>query len=198
MIMPPSSGRSVRADLLATAQKLFQQRGYHAVSYYDLARSVGVKTATIHYYFPTKADLATALVARYTEQLQQRLDQIAARAADPFARLEDFSAIFVETYQDDSRMCLGGMFAADVLTLPPPTQEAVRFFFRSAEAWLTTVLAEGAAAGVLRLGATPNLVAQQILALLEGTLLITRALDDAQRLHDLAITLRALVGAPAP
>ena len=54
-----------RERLLEVAGDLVQQRGYNAVSYRDLAAAVEIKTASIHYYFPAKADLVQELMRRY-------------------------------------------------------------------------------------------------------------------------------------
>ena len=52
-------------QVLDLAQSLIQLRGYNAMSYRNLADEIGVKTASIHYYFPTKEDLGLALLKRY-------------------------------------------------------------------------------------------------------------------------------------
>jgi len=182
--------------LLDTAQKLFQQRGYNAVSYYDLSRQVGVTTATIHYYFPTKADIATAVLERYTNVLHEELEQIRTTTAEPLTKLIQFADIFRATYTDEGRLCLGGMFAADLASLPPPTQDALRAFFTIAEHWIAGVVEEGAQVGLLHPPASPPQVAQSILALLEGGMLITRTFDDTQRFNTYTTCIRALVGAP--
>jgi TetR/AcrR family transcriptional regulator, transcriptional repressor for nem operon len=55
--MHPMETSSVRDQLLQHARSLLMARGYHGFSYHDLARLVGVKTSSIHYYFPKKEDL---------------------------------------------------------------------------------------------------------------------------------------------
>lgn len=192
-----TSNRDVRGALLDAAQKLFQQRGYNAVSYYDLSRSVGVTTATIHYYFPTKADLATAAIQRYAQALEQHLQAISASGASPAEQLDQFGRVFLDTYHDEGRLCLGGMFAADLATLSPPTQEALRSFFLLAETWLAALLADGQRAGHFQLPDTPAQVAQSVLALLEGALLLARTYTDEQRLRATTGSIRRLIGLPA-
>lgn len=187
--------RNVRAALLDSAQKLMQQRGFNAVSYGELSRQVGVTTATIHYYFPAKADLATALIERYSEQLRAQLDALNATSAEPLERLERFAASFQATLADEERLCLGGVFAADLASLPFAAQRGVRSFFTLAETWLAAVIAEGAASGALRPTAAPAALAQSILAMLEGAMLLARAFDDQSRLHRLDAAIKQLVGA---
>jgi len=43
--------------ILTVAEGLIQSQGYNTFSYRDIANQVGVKTSSIHYHFPTKADL---------------------------------------------------------------------------------------------------------------------------------------------
>ena len=62
--------------LLNTAQGLIQTRGFNAFSYKDLAEAVGIRTASIHYHFPAKAELGVALMERYIADLNQALENI--------------------------------------------------------------------------------------------------------------------------
>ena len=49
---------TVREQILDHAITLMMLRGYNGFSYRDLSELVGVKTSSIHYYFPSKEDLA--------------------------------------------------------------------------------------------------------------------------------------------
>ena len=53
--------------LLDVGAELCQTMGYNAFSYRHMADRLGIKTATIHYYFPSKADLGRELMANYRE-----------------------------------------------------------------------------------------------------------------------------------
>ena len=59
----------VREQLLEHTLVLLGTRGYNGFSYRDLAELVGVKTSSIHYYFPTKEDLALAAVQTYAANI---------------------------------------------------------------------------------------------------------------------------------
>ena len=50
--------------LLDAAEDGMRLRGYHAVSFRELAMALGIKSASVHYYFRQKEDLGLALVAR--------------------------------------------------------------------------------------------------------------------------------------
>ena len=119
-------------------EQLVQLKGYNGFSYRDIAQQVGVKTSSIHYYFPAKADLVKELVKLQAGALQEHLESVMDNAG--MASVEKlsvfFDSIFQATYLSERRMCLGGMLASDVLTLPEAIQYEVRIFFQKIEVWL--------------------------------------------------------------
>jgi len=50
--------------ILDIAERQMRQHGYNAVSYRDIAAEMGIKSASLHYHFPKKADLGISLVKR--------------------------------------------------------------------------------------------------------------------------------------
>lgn len=52
--------------MLATAQHLFAERGFNAVSVRDIAAEAGVSHALVHRYLGSKKDLLTAVMQRHT------------------------------------------------------------------------------------------------------------------------------------
>ena len=43
--------------ILDVAERLVQLRGFNDFSYADIARELGITTASLHYHFPSKAEL---------------------------------------------------------------------------------------------------------------------------------------------
>src|SRR5580658_2146272 len=118
-------------QILDIAESLTQTKGYNAFSYKDISALVGVKTSSIHYYFPTKADLGKAVVKKHIDSLCDELEQlINNKKLSCKKKLELFiDGIIAKTYSANRKMCLGGMLASDVLTLPEIIQKEVRVFF---------------------------------------------------------------------
>jgi AcrR family transcriptional regulator len=90
--------------ILKTAEKIMLEEGYAAVSVRRVAKSAGVSSTLLHYYYPTTDDL---LVALYRQSSEKDLESLkhALGAADPVASLW--------TYQTDStRTALGVEFLA--------------------------------------------------------------------------------------
>jgi len=84
------------------------------------------------------------------------------------------------------RMCLCGMLAADLTTLPEPVRQGVSAFFADNEAWLRGVLEVGRARGVLAFSGPPLLQARLLVSSLEGAMLVARTFDDPKRFQDIA------------
>lgn len=194
--MPRSSEPSGTTDqLLDVAQELAQTRGYNAFSYRDLAARVGIRSASIHHHFPAKADLGRALVARYRERFSDALRRIGAGSGDAPAKLTAYVELFRATYEQGARLCLGGMFAADLPTLPAEVQEQVRGFYTDNEAWLTRLLDAGRRSSELDFEGNPRDAAAALLDGLEGALLAARAHGTAARFARASRWLLLSVGA---
>jgi len=167
----------MRAQILASAQRLVQQRGFNGFSYADVAEEVGIRKASLHHYFPGKADLGKALIETYTAQLESELLRIGESSMKADRKLRAYAAIYRGSLEA-GRMCLGGMLASDWLTLDAsmlPTLK--RFFVRNTE-WLTRILAQGKSQKQLAFGGAAADQAHVILSTLQGALLIARATGD--------------------
>ena len=61
------------AEILEVTRRLIMERGYNGFSFRDIAARVGIKSASIHYHFATKADLAEAALKAYREDCAEKL-----------------------------------------------------------------------------------------------------------------------------
>ena len=85
---------STRDRILDIAQRLIQSGGYNAFSFNDLAKELKLRTASVHYHFPTKSDLGVAFVRRYRARLHHELDRIVRNGENPMGCLMLFIAMF--------------------------------------------------------------------------------------------------------
>lgn len=176
------SDRDTRKELLDLAETLVRTRGYNGFSYRDLAERIGIKTASIHYHFPTKGDLGEALIENEREVFARNLAQLDAGEADPRRRLERFIQLFqATTIGCDNRMCLGAMLAVERETLPDAVEQAVRRLFEENEGWLAKLLEEGRKKRQFRFKGPAIVAARSLFSSLEGALLMARAFHDTSR-----------------
>ncbi len=161
--------------ILGAAQRLVQTRGYNGFSYADVADGVGIRKASIHYHFPNKGDLGRELVARYRARFRRERVRIEGATGDSRRRLERYAGLYRVVLEDEGRMCLCGMMAADLATLPEGVQGEVRGFFAENATWLAGVLREGRGAGALGFEGEPEAEARLLLSSLEGAMLLARS-----------------------
>jgi TetR/AcrR family transcriptional repressor of nem operon len=166
--------------ILDVAERLVQTRGFNGFSYADVAAELKISKPSLHYHFPSKAELGEALIGRYAVRFADALAAIDDRGDGAAAKLDAYASIYADVLKEQ-RMCLCGMLAADYETLPAPMREAVVHFFDENEAWLTRVLEQGVEEGSLHLSGSASEAAQAIVSGLEGALLIARPYGNVAR-----------------
>jgi TetR/AcrR family transcriptional repressor of nem operon len=168
--------RDTRAELLLQAETLVRRRGYAGFSYADLAETVRIRKASIHHHFPTKSDLAHALVAAYDARYDAALAEIRAGEPDAIERIAAYGALYLGGVEAGLG-CLCAVLAIEGDALPASLRADIARFFEKHIAWLESVLAEGVAAGSVRVSAEPGATARMVVAALEGALLMERLLS---------------------
>jgi len=166
--------------ILDIAERLAQTKGYNGFSYADIAAELGVTKASLHYHFPSKAELGRALIERYEAVFGAALEAIDQMAAKPPEKLRRYVGLYDAVMRND-RMCLCGMLAAEYATLPAPMQAELKRFFDMNERWLTNVLLPGRQSGLLLFKESASERARVILAALEGAMLVARSYGDPRR-----------------
>jgi len=150
-----------------------------------VAAELGITKPSLHYHFASKAELGETLIARYHTRFGVALEAIDAAGGDAPIRLRRYASLYADVL-DQQRMCLCGMLAADLETLPGKMREAVVRFFDASETWLEGVVAEGKASGTLRNDSPSRDQAQMLISALEGAMLVARSYHDPERFRAVA------------
>lgn len=179
--------------ILDIASELLETRGYNAFSYQDIADQLGLKKASLHYHFPTKAHLCTALAQRNADRARAILAGIDATQGTPTQKLDGFIAPFIDIATRCDRMCPGGILAAEFSTLDSEIQSRVQMFFEILQTWLARVLTEGRDAGDFTFTGSARAKADFFIATLEGAILLARIRQDAAFLTPLVQGLKSTV-----
>jgi TetR/AcrR family transcriptional repressor of nem operon len=165
-----------RQKIMSAARLTVQDRGYSGLSFRELAKEVGIKSASIHYYFPTKGELGGALARQYTSDFADYLDGLLAESLDQDACIRKYTDVFRNTLLNENRMCLGGIMAAEHKELPDEVRAEVVKFGEMNVQWLVRVLSLGSGARVA--AATTQRRALAIFAAIEGAQLVARSRGD--------------------
>ncbi|MBL4786959.1 MAG: TetR/AcrR family transcriptional regulator [Cohaesibacteraceae bacterium] len=125
-----------RTKILQTAQQMAQNRGFGGFSFRDIAADIGIKSASIHYHFPTKDHLIIEISKTYREDFFATLGSKTKEIDDPLQRIMTLVAMFRHVLTQDHRMCLCGMLAADIELLSLEARAEIKLFFDASVNWL--------------------------------------------------------------
>lgn len=178
-----SQKETMREQILGSARHLVQTSGFHAFSYADIAAEVGIRKASIHYYFPAKTDLGREIIACYREEFRQQCRRIDSLVPDAGDKLQQYAHLFRDMLRSglgngSVRICLCGVLVSEWHGLSEGMQDEVEEFFRENEAWLSGVLDAGRSCGCLHFDGPAAVQAQAFLSGLEGAMQTARVHSD--------------------
>lgn len=174
------------------AQLLVQTVGYDGFSYADIALELGIRNATIHYYFPGKADLCRRLLQRYRSRFRNKVAQAMVPIGAPRRRLELYLSFYQEALAD-GRLCPCGVLTTELAHLSPEVQAEVREFFEEQIEWVAVELERARILGEVASVPSPHQMAVSLFGMIEGGMLLSRSMGNAGLMCDSAQTLLALI-----
>jgi TetR/AcrR family transcriptional repressor of nem operon len=180
-----------REQILDAAMSATRRDGLCSVSFRQLAAAVGVKSASVHYHFPTKPDLAESMVRRYLVDFEARLADISQRRRTLIGKIEALISVFGDVLERDE-LCLCGMMAAELTALDSGTRLALRQFFNATEDWLRDEIETHR--HEVRIDLASGDLARVLLAGLEGAVLLDRVDQQGRRLEAFRRLARATLG----
>ncbi|MBP0599807.1 TetR/AcrR family transcriptional regulator [Herbaspirillum sp. LeCh32-8] len=195
--MVTSSNSSNTAEkILQCAQTLIVAGSYNGFSYADIAKVIGIRNASIHHHFPSKAILVQTLVKQYREASQAGIAEMERKVADPVVQLRAYCGYWEACIGDPaSSFCVCALLAAEMPMLPEEIALEVRAHFRALSAWLASVLERGGKQGSLRLEQAPQVEAETLMATVHGAMLAARAYGDTKMFSAIVGAVLARMGA---
>lgn len=163
-----------RDQIMDRAAHLLMSRGFNGFSYRDIASHLGVKNAAVHYHFPSKADLALALVDQYRSILRKGSAEFMAYGGSAAEQMEGFLCFTRNQCQKGRCICPFGAFSVDYSDLPEKVRKATEDFMEESINWLTRVLDVGREQETFNFEGDAKLRALSILAVLQGARQLAR------------------------
>lgn len=103
-----------RAEIITLARKLFAKKGFHNVTFDDIAKEIGIKREGLYYYFKTPSDILFEIVEPSMKQLVERLELISGSELHPtsklFLAIESHTKIFDRIALDAINLCASNVF----------------------------------------------------------------------------------------
>lgn len=159
-------------NILQTAEEMVRKSGYNGFSFRNVADAVGIKSSSVHYYFPTKESLGAAVAKNYTDRFMTSLgepDELARNKKDP---IKVYVVAFRNALVQDKRMCLCGLLGAEVDGLPDAVVSQAQAFFKRNIEWL----AKAYSLNETKMNSRKKAI--RLLSLLEGAMITSKVLND--------------------
>ena len=167
-----------RIKIMDLAESYIRQRGFNSFSFRDIAADLGIKSASVHYHFPTKSMLGAAVARRYTETFMAALAGIDDRTRDPRDKLLLYSQLYRQAIESPDSMCLCGVMAAEARSIPEEASMETRAFFTKNIEWLHGVFRDHYGTGADERDIEDK--AHSFVAVLEGGMLLARSFEDVR------------------
>jgi len=179
------TGDSTAGRILEAGRQLIMRRGYSGFSYADIADAIDIRKASIHHHFPTKADLAVAVLQQSQANFDADMSLLDASGADALVQMRAYIGYWERCIADDSApFCVAGMLGAELPALPDEVARAVKAHFDDVAAWLVRVLEAGVKDGVVQPGVSVQTEAATFVSLVYGAMLAARAYGNAGMFRD--------------
>jgi TetR/AcrR family transcriptional repressor of nem operon len=175
-------GRQTREALLRAAARLMHLQGYQATSLDDVLRESGVGKGNFYYYFKSKEELGYAILDQIIAAFLDRTlgPCFSDPAGDPVAQIRCFLDRVLEAQR--ARNCVGGCPLGNLASELSDVHEGFRTRLAVVfSAWrdrLTEALEEARSRGRVTAECRPAVVAQFLVASLEGAILMTKVSKD--------------------
>jgi AcrR family transcriptional regulator len=153
-------------EIMRAAAKVFAERGYHGATTQDIADVLGIRQASLYYYFPSKEVALEVVCARSAEGFLKTAQAIAAGPGTPTERLSALIRSHISPILERSDYIK--VFLTQRHFLPNPSRQRVAQVSRGIEGIFEETLREGVASGDFRRDLDPRLSMLAILGAANG------------------------------
>jgi AcrR family transcriptional regulator len=164
-----------KESIINIADDLIRGQGFNAFSFKDISNTIGIKTASIHYHFPTKSDLGVAILKKHIEQFEALKLSVASKS--PMVKLERFLSIYSKM-KSEGKICLIGSLISDLNTIDENIKTELGVLTKKLLAWITEILEEGKRKAIFHFKVAPRAKALMILTNIVAIVQLSRLTND--------------------
>lgn len=163
-----------KAEVIPQLMTVFQKYGYEGASITRFSEATGLKRASLYHYFPNgKEEMADAVLDYITQALKDQLLAPLRSDRPPLERIRGMNQNVDAFYQQGQQDCLLALLSVG---------EAHQLFHERVQHALN-VWIDGLATVLVEAGITPTTArqrAEEAIALIQGTLVLTRGLNNTE------------------
>lgn len=159
---------STKEKIVELGRDYIQKIGYHSFNYKQIATYLDIKNAAIHHYFPSKDDLAVAVIEKDRQEFITKTQRLTKDSGTE--KLEFLISTYLHFYQDDRKLCLIGTFCSVYQDLSPKIQLSVNQYLDLMISWLSEVFQQGLNSGEFKFDSSVEEMTSSWTASLSGAL----------------------------
>ena len=160
---------------------LFHERGYKNTSINDILGTSGVKKGAFYFHYQSKESLIIEVLDKALRRYEERVEvpakheTIVDQISDIINRIADY-----HMNAGTAKGCIFGNMALEIGHNDTEVSVFVERVFKRWETRFEKLLIQAVDKGELKLKETPKVLAQMILALIEGGLVLSKISDNAE------------------
>lgn len=155
--------RRRQSEILDAAAKVFAERGYYGASTQDIADVLGIRQASLYYYFSSKEIALELVCLKGVEGFFEAAADVAAKDISAAEKVHGLVEAHLAPLMD--RADYVKTFLNERQYLPPASRKKVGKLSRAYEKVIEKVIAEGIASGELRKDIDPRLMTLALLGM---------------------------------
>jgi len=186
-----TKGEITREKILEAARELFNTKGFNAATISDLVEITGVKKGCLYFHFPSKEAIAQEVFQEASGEFMEFLESTLG-GDNPGASLDNFFRCALEKHIAAGFVggCLFGNTALEMSDSNPEFSRMVEHFFDEWIYRLTTVAERAQMIGQLRRDIPSEAVAKQVIATIEGGIMMSRLKKNEKPMRECLDVLR--------
>jgi AcrR family transcriptional regulator len=154
------------AEIMEAAARVFAERGYHGASTQDIADLLGIRQASLYYYFPSKEVALEQVCMQGVGGFFETAQAIAAGPGTPREQLAGLIRAHIAPLLDRSHFVR--VFLTQRRFLPNQSRRRIGKWSRGIEQIFEAVIRKGIRKGEFRADADPRLAALAILGMVNA------------------------------
>lgn len=186
---------ATKDKLIGAAQDLMLEQGFTATTVDDICAEAGVTKGSFFHYFESKDDLARQVLGRFCAAGSKMHVGLCGTEQDPLKRVYAYIDNMIKVSRDPvmGKGCLVGMFAQELCDTNKEIREACREAFEDWAGHFGQELSRAKAQYAPKAAFKPKAVAEHLVAIVEGSLIIGKTRRDMSVLAQNLAHFRAYV-----
>lgn len=185
--MKTKSNNNTKSEALDLAKEYLQTLGFNGFSFQTIADSLGIKKASLHYYFSSKEEMGLAILEDYVQghtTWAKKVEELPAKV-----KLEKMVKGFKSLSAKNQMICPVGSFSSDYNSVSPKMKKKLKQFHFLIRDWLVETIDQGKKEGTIKKNTDSTIAADLFLTTLQGAVQVARIRGEQESLKKMLETM---------